>query len=208
MGISSIKHIFKGDGREDVIAAINYLHLNGVYVEVGTFAGGFSLQLARRSQPGRLFCVDPYKSYETYHDSVNVKNLDDIFNQAQGLLSPYADRVEFIRDFSVEASTRFPDNSLDFVYIDANHQFEYVLADLLAWYPKVRPGGLLCGDDVIDVDESKRESDGNVPIIWERNVLGVPINAGRYGTLHALRKFCSETQLEVTISKEQFLILK
>ena len=37
--------------------------------------------------------------------------------------------------------------ALDRVYIDGNHAYEFVLEDLRSWYPKVRPGGLVVGDD-------------------------------------------------------------
>ena len=48
---------------------------------------------------------------------------------------------------SRRASGLFAEGSLDFVFIDAEHTFESVLDDLSAWWPKVRPGGLLAGHD-------------------------------------------------------------
>jgi predicted O-methyltransferase YrrM len=45
------------------------------------------------------------------------------------------------------ASARVPDSSLDFVYIDAGHDYNNVKCDLAAWAPKVRPGGIIVGDD-------------------------------------------------------------
>lgn len=59
-------------------------------------------------------------------------------------------RATIIRDTSVEASRLFPDGSLDFVYIDAGHDKDSVLGDLKAWYPKIRNGGMLIGDDYYD----------------------------------------------------------
>jgi hypothetical protein len=48
---------------------------------------------------------------------------------------------------SIRAATLFTNSSLDFVFIDANHSYEAVLSDLHAWWPKIRPGGLLAGHD-------------------------------------------------------------
>ena len=68
-------------------------------------------------------------------------------------MAPYADRVKVMRAFSVEAAKDVPDESLDWVYIDANHSYHAVCEDLQAWYPKVRSGGLISGHDFVDSGE-------------------------------------------------------
>lgn len=55
-------------------------------------------------------------------------------------------RFELRRESTVAANF-FAENSLDFVFIDADHTYEAVKRDLLAWWPRVRPGGLVCGHD-------------------------------------------------------------
>jgi hypothetical protein len=56
-------------------------------------------------------------------------------------------KTDIIVDFSVEAAKQFEDGYFDFVYIDANHNYDSVTADLEAWYPKVRKGGMIAGHD-------------------------------------------------------------
>jgi hypothetical protein len=63
---------------------------------------------------------------------------------------------ELLRLTSTEAAVTVPDRSLDFVYIDANHAEEFVREDLVAWAPKVRSGGCLCGHDY-DVSQKAKQ---------------------------------------------------
>lgn len=60
---------------------------------------------------------------------------------------PYADRLDFIQDFSVPAATRFEPETIDVVFIDGAHDYENVHADIAAWWPKVKPNGYLMGHD-------------------------------------------------------------
>lgn len=57
------------------------------------------------------------------------------------------DRVEFVQGYSDECAKRFDDESLDLIFIDADHSEGWVLRDLAAWVPKVKPGGVLAGHD-------------------------------------------------------------
>jgi hypothetical protein len=57
------------------------------------------------------------------------------------------DRVVIHREFSDTAAEIFPNHSLDWIYIDGNHLYEFVLRDLESYYPKVKRGGFLSGDD-------------------------------------------------------------
>jgi predicted O-methyltransferase YrrM len=49
----------------------------------------------------------------------------------------------------MDAVKDFPDESLDFVFIDADHRFEYVINDVIEWSKKVRPGGLIISHDYV-----------------------------------------------------------
>lgn len=56
-------------------------------------------------------------------------------------------RVTIHRQFSIEAAADFADAALDFAYIDGDHSYGAVRADLEAFARKVKTGGILCGDD-------------------------------------------------------------
>jgi len=49
---------------------------------------------------------------------------------------------------SLEAASTYPNGSLDFIMLDASHEYDDVLADIAAWYPKLKPNGIFAGDDM------------------------------------------------------------
>jgi hypothetical protein len=63
------------------------------------------------------------------------------------MLSQFGERVELIRKFSLEACKEFEDKSLDFVFIDAGHEFTDCYNDIVNWYPKVKENGINIGHD-------------------------------------------------------------
>lgn len=115
-------------------------------VEIGVERGLYSEVLCRENPGVRLSCVDGWKAYRGYRDHVSQEKLDRFYLETQERLKPYKG-VTLIRKFSTEAARDFANESLDFVYIDGNHNFENVTADLAAWSPKVRPGGIIAGHD-------------------------------------------------------------
>lgn len=77
------------------------------------------------------------------------------------------ERVRVLRIGSVEAARIFDDGTVDYVWIDANHNYEPVVADIAAWTKKIRPGGAIGGHDYTPeypgVQRAVREAFGDVP---------------------------------------------
>jgi hypothetical protein len=116
---------------------------NGIFVEVGTWDGDFSLELLQQTNCNKCYCVDPYKHYtdNEYPDGMNTLSqteFDQKFETVRERFSSFGSRVEFLRMESIEASKQFEDNSVDYVYIDGNHDYKYVLNDIMAWWPKIK----------------------------------------------------------------------
>ena len=198
-----------GKSRTDVLAAARVLAEDGIFVEVGTFKAEFAERLLLLCEPRKLYCVDPYESYSDYKDTINTRiPLDPIYQEACARMARFGNRVEFIRASSVNAAERFSEGTIDFVYIDANHAFKFAYQDICLWYPKLKIGGLICGDDALDTDENARNADGNIEIAWERDAAGTVTSGGHYGVLKAVKAFCSERGVEFCISGTQFLIQK
>ncbi|RFP17521.1 class I SAM-dependent methyltransferase [Duganella sp. BJB488] len=140
--------------REQLPLLLNQLGLCGVAVEVGVEWGRFSDHILRYWQGRMLYSVDPWDSQplHRYSDLCNVppQEQEVRFRCAGALLASHGPRSRILRAYSVQASQGFPNASIDCVYLDGNHAYQSVMADLANWYPKMRPGGLMCGHDYVD----------------------------------------------------------
>jgi hypothetical protein len=114
--------------------------------EIGVWEGRFSEQMCLTNPGVRLICVDPWKAYDDYGDPKNVaEKIEAAKREARRRLAPYG--CDLRRMTSTEAADTVQDGSLDYVYVDGNHAKSYVMADLEAWAPKVRSGGIVSGHD-------------------------------------------------------------
>lgn len=113
--------------------------------EIGVQQGKFS-EIICKAMPGvHLYCVDPWLPYPLNHRGGGSDRHRRYYKEAQERLMPYDARI--MPKMSMDAVREFEDNSLDFVYIDANHDFDFVMEDLISWSRKVRPGGVVSGHD-------------------------------------------------------------
>ena len=69
-------------------------------------------------------------------------------------MARFGERSSVWRMYGDEGAERIPHHSMDFVYLDARHDYRSVASDLAVWIDKVRPGGVLCGHDYMDADAS------------------------------------------------------
>lgn len=113
--------------------------------EVGVERGIYSEQLCQGDPGVKLYCIDPWEIYSECSEYNNQHRLDEYYNQAKIRLAPY--KCEFIKKYSLDAVKDFSPDSLDFVYIDANHRFDYVMSDIIQWSKIVKPDGIVSGHD-------------------------------------------------------------
>lgn len=122
-----------------------------IAIEVGTFRGESALIMAGYCKT--VFTFDPY-------NDAFVKMYDKEWTPEMMMADcqkRWKDRknIHFRRMTSILASTTFPSQSVDFVYIDGWHEWMPFLGDLLSWLPKVKPGGYIGGHDYCTIDNSK-----------------------------------------------------
>lgn len=146
------------DPRRHVLAEIRP---GDVCAEIGVLRGDFSQRILAR-RPKQLHLIDPWRFFPEYADrSYGVREGNDQARMdalCKGVRARFRDRSEVVihRKGSEEAAREIPDDSLDFVYVDANHDYAFVRRDLAAYLPKLKRGGTLAGDDY----EFKRCPDG------------------------------------------------
>lgn len=129
-------------------------HLAGV--EVGVWRGHTSADLLRMYPNLHLHMVDTWKewprgtSYGDDHTEMGAMTQaawDIVFLEAISMVRATKGRFSIWCMESLQAAKSFANDSLDFAFLDANHTYEAVLADIKAWLPKVKRGGLISGHD-------------------------------------------------------------
>ena len=122
-----------------------HINTNTVMVEIGSFSGVSSELFAMHCK--ELNCVDAWEPYKEIGENLLVEG-EKAFD---GMQKNYKN-IKKIKSTSSEAATLFENESLDFAYIDAAHDYENVKKDILAWLPKVKKGGAIGGHDYTQPD--------------------------------------------------------
>lgn len=137
-------------------------------VEIGVDCGLYAEVLCRENPNAKIYGVDPWLAYDGYLpgpiDQAAQDRQNDDFNTCKQRMAPYNNH-EIIRKTSMDALSDFEDNSLDFVYIDGNHFFEYVVNDIVGWSKKVRSGGIVSGHDYNYMSDRSNSRNNPVHVI-------------------------------------------
>ena len=118
--------------------------------EIGVWRGELSADLLRSFPELILMMVDLWKPFgdSTMHDKDNdFRAMTEAKEAAERGTQFAEDRRQVFASASVEQAEQWADEVMDFVFIDADHFYESVKADLRAWWPKVRVGGIAAGHD-------------------------------------------------------------
>lgn len=109
-----------------------------VGAEVGVFKGRHARSLLDHLNLKQLYLIDPFAPY---NEVVNARHMEAVEQMAHKIAGD--PRVKWIKEKSLSVKL----DNLDFVYIDGDHSYEAVKADIPHWYANVRPGGMLGGHD-------------------------------------------------------------
>lgn len=120
--------------------------------EVGVEKGKNAQEMFEHIPNLKLFAIDPYKQHPQYDTGATTYlriwdngYLQMVKRQARARLKDK--NAVIIEKFSEDAARDILDNSLDFVYIDGDHSYDFVMQDMIIWGRKVRRGGIISGHD-------------------------------------------------------------
>lgn len=119
----------------------------GVGAEIGVRSGRFSEVICQEGDIKHLYSVDPYDlPYQDVRSHrIGLKRQLKFYDQAVERLKKY--NCSVIKKESLQAVQDIDYESLDFVYIDGSHQFDYVMCDIIEWSKRVKIGGIVSGHD-------------------------------------------------------------
>lgn len=119
-----------------------------VGVEIGVEQGIFSQSLCKNNPALKLYAIDPWAAYPGYRLNKTQTLVDAYYSEAKTRLAPY--NCTLVRKFSLDAVRDFSDQSLDFVYVDGNHNFQNCTNDIAQWTKKIKFGGVIAGHDYVE----------------------------------------------------------
>ena len=138
------------------------LGLTGRGAEVGVWKGEFSKDvLLNIPQLEHYTLVDPWRHIEGWNkpfNDIHDEEFEEIYQQALQTVNQWQHKVTVLRTTSLEAASQITNASLDFVYLDGDHTLTGISVDMALWYDKVKPNGVLCGDDYVDIANQKQDA--------------------------------------------------
>jgi hypothetical protein len=152
------------DFRDFYTAIAGKLQKDDVFVEVGAWKGQSIIHLAQRLQdqekPVKLLAVDTFLGDDDTGKA-------DVFDQFEGnvIAANCDDMIAPLAWTSVQAAMDIEDASLAGVFIDAAHDYDSVSADLKAWLPKVKEGGIFAGHDIDSPNVQRALDDAGIQYV-------------------------------------------
>jgi hypothetical protein len=122
---------------------------HGVGAEIGVFRARFSGRIIDIAQPRLFYLFDAWRRLPGMLETMtNAWHRINLFKAVTSMNRHIANgSVRPVCCLAREAPGFVEDNSLDWVYIDADHSYKACLADLAGWWPKVKSGGYVMGHD-------------------------------------------------------------
>jgi hypothetical protein len=140
-----MRDAFQAEGLTNLCVWANQNGCNNKAVEIGAYSGEGTVVIAKHFK--EVLAVDPWvNGYDIGDVASQQCPMKFVFEAFQERTKPLGN-VFFSRGKSLDALEFVNTESLDLVYVDGDHRYEAVVADLKGWMPKVRKGGIIAGHD-------------------------------------------------------------
>jgi predicted O-methyltransferase YrrM len=118
-------------------------------IEIGSYMGESTMMFASSQLFNKVYTIDPHQGKEPFNSisGLSWKDIKKEFN----INTRYFDNIELIQEYSQYCFNKFEDNSIDFLYIDANHNYLSVKSDLELYIPKLKGNCVIAGHDYCDI---------------------------------------------------------
>ena len=124
---------------------------NLVIAEIGTFNACSAEAVLQYCDIKKMYIIDPFDMNIANHgnrlDPTNQYINNTLYDTIRTKLNKFEDKLVYLREVSNTAHTKILDEELDFIFIDGCHTFDGVCNDIKNYYPKVKIGGIMAGDD-------------------------------------------------------------
>jgi predicted O-methyltransferase YrrM len=126
----------------------------GVFVELGCYKGKstsfIGVEIHKRKRDINFIAVDSFQGATNSTDANEIKAYEGISEIQESYtynVAPIGNKIKTIVSLTDEAAQYFEDGSVDVIFVDGGHSYEVVKADILAWLPKMKKGGIMAGHD-------------------------------------------------------------
>ena len=132
-------------------AMLKTLPKDAICAEIGGWRGEVSEHILAITTPKKLHLIDPWMFQPKFGGNwyggqiaKNQKDMDDIYELVH---NKFRNSAVIHREYSDIAFNHFDNEYFDWIYIDGNHNYAYIMKDLALYYPKIKSGGYITGDD-------------------------------------------------------------
>lgn len=136
---------------------------------------------------------------ENYIDAANADQAEQnkFYEEAIANTNKWKEKIHVCRNFTTSCAHKYDDEYFDFIYVDARHDFKGVWEDLVAYWPKLKPGGIMAGHDYVTNDFVKRTGQD-----WSKNYDGTIDETGTV-VKGAVDTFAAYNCRQVTVAYEE-----
>ena len=172
-------------------------------IELGVQRGYFTrAMLSNWLDCSEYHLVDLWGHQENYSDvaNLNQNEQEKIYGVAMKTVNPWKEKIHVCRNYTINCVNNYADEHFDFIYVDARHDYKGVWEDIVAYWPKLRVGGVMAGHDYVTQNDGPEQTGQD----WTLNYDGTKDHTSRV-VKGAVDDFAATVCRQVTVSYREKL---